>query len=82
MKLSGYEVYEGGDSLSFILPDKLVHPGDDVGLSFEVLPIEDFAKSIPDITLTNSATFRGWEDAAVLKDFRVVDGKWSSRFFR
>jgi hypothetical protein len=75
MKLSSYEVYEGGDSLRFILPDKLVHPADDVGLSFEVLSIEDFAKSIPDIMLTNSAHLPWMGDAAVLKDFRVVDGE-------
>ncbi len=73
-KLSSYEVYQGGSSVSFTLPDKEVHPGDDVGLSFEVLTVENFAKSIPDITLTNAAPLQWLGDIAVLKDFKVVDG--------
>jgi hypothetical protein len=56
------------------LPEQEVRPGDAVGLTFELLPVEDFARSIPDFTLTNAADMRWLADAAVLKDFKVVDG--------
>ncbi len=74
MQLPSYHVYQGGVHLEFSLPKGEVQPGDEVGLSFELLPVEDFAKSIPDFTLTNTGHLQWLSDAAVLKDFRVTGG--------
>ncbi len=74
MKLPSYHVYQGGTYVEFALPKGEVQLGDEVGLSFDLLPSEDFAKSIPDFTLSNAADLPWLENAAVLKNFRVVDG--------
>ena len=46
-----------------------------MGLSFELLPVEVFAKSIPDLAFGNSANKPWLANAAVLKDFNVADGE-------
>ncbi len=74
MELPSYHVYEGGKYVGFELPDKEVQPGDAVGLSFELLPVNDFARQIPDFVVSNSASLKWLGDGAVLKDFKVVDG--------
>jgi hypothetical protein len=55
MKLPSYHVYEGGKYLGFSLPAEEVQPGDKVGVSFELLPLKEFASSVPDLFLTNPA---------------------------
>ncbi len=74
MELQSYEMYKGGKSVQFSLPKEEVQPGDEVGLSFDLLSVEDFARSIPDLTFTNGAHLRFLPDGAVLKDFKVMDG--------
>ncbi len=73
-ELPSYHVYQGGKYVAFALPEEQVHPGDSVGLSFELLPVEDFIASVPGITLVNSAHLNWVADGATLKDFKVVDG--------
>jgi len=73
--LPSYHAYEGGNYLGFVLPDGEVQPGHQVGLSFELLPVEDFTASIPDLALSNPVNKPWLADAAVLKDFKVVDGE-------
>ncbi len=74
LKLPSYHVYEGGKNVEFKLPKEEVQPGDEVGLSFELLPVEDFAREIPPVVLTNPAYVPWVADSVVLKDFKVVDG--------
>ena len=74
MELPSFHVYEGGKYVRFELSKEEVQPGDEVGLSFKVLPVEEFAGSIPPIVLSNSA-HRPWAAVgATLKDFKVMDG--------
>lgn len=73
LELPSYHVYQGGKYVEFVLPKEEVQPGDAVGLSFELLPVEDFAKSIPDFALTGPK-LRWLSDGAVLKDCKLVDG--------
>jgi hypothetical protein len=73
-ELPSYHVYEGGKYLTFKLPEEQVQPGDTVGLSFELLPVETFARQIPSFVLTNLAHQAWVADSVVLKDFKVVDG--------
>lgn len=73
MELPSYHMYQGGKYVEFVLPKEEVQPGDAVGLSFELLPVEDFAKSIPAFALTGPK-LKWLSDGAVLKDFKLVDG--------
>jgi len=82
MKLPSYHVYEGGSRLGFTLPEEQVKPRDQVGVSFELLPLEDFVKSIPDFGLANSGHLPWIADAAVLKDFKVADGTLEFRMLQ
>ncbi len=73
-ELPSYHVYQGGQYVAFALPDEQVQPGEAVGLSFELLPVEDFAASVPDIVLSNTAHLQWLADTAVVRDFKVTDG--------
>lgn len=73
-ELPSYHVYQGGQYVAFALPTEQVQPGDAVGLSFELLPVEDFAASVPDMVLSNTGHLQWLADTAVLKNFKVTDG--------
>jgi hypothetical protein len=73
-QLRSYEVYQGGKYVEFVLPKEEVQPGDEVGLSFEVLPVEDFVGSVGQFTLTAPPGVRWVADGELLNDFKVQDG--------
>jgi hypothetical protein len=76
-KLPSYHVYQGGTYVGFTLPKDQIQPGDALGLSFELLQVEDFAKSVPDLVLSNPAHLPWLADTAVLKDFKAANGMMS-----
>jgi len=51
--LKSYHVYNGGPTFGPTLPRKHAHGGDVLSVSFELLPVESFIKSLPRFQMTN-----------------------------